>query len=150
KAAALLEACASGPDAKAVSLARTALERHGIEFAFTARTNDNRTIALRGLPIADHAVTFLRQRNALASSAPFQTSPEPDYCATLDALPIPVWIRGQDLELRWVNRAFLAAGGFTTKEQAIELGVALERSERELAASARDSGQMVKAKRYAH
>jgi len=144
---ALLHACASGPDFTALSAARDMLVRDGSAFSLQARTADGRVIATRGCPVGGRAVLFLReQKTALLSEV--AKSVAMDYRIVLDAIPIPMWVRGDDLRLKWANRAFLAASG-TTLEKAIAGGLAFVSSERDLAGSVRDVGEPVKAKRYA-
>jgi PAS domain-containing protein len=72
-----------------------------------------------------------------------------DYQAALDALPLPVWIRGRDLALRWGNRAFLAATGADRLEDAFSPDAAIERSEPDLASAVRDGADIADARRFA-
>jgi len=71
-----------------------------------------------------------------------------DFRAALDAVPVPVWLRGADLKLRWANQAFLAATGASSLKAAIAANAMLEKSEAELAASARDGAQSIEATRF--
>ena len=59
-----------------------------------------------------------------------------DFRAILDALPIPVWLRDKGLALTWGNHAFLKGAGAADLEAARRDQVALDKSERDLAASA--------------
>lgn len=147
-AAALIEACSAGPDSDTFEAARHALLQDGLKFDLTARTPDNRKIALRGSPIGGHTVIYLREVTVAAAPSASEDD-EIDFRAALDGLPTPAWIRGKDLSLRWVNRALLAVSGFGSKEEVIERDFTLERSERDLASAAQDGSEPVKAKRYA-
>jgi signal transduction histidine kinase len=138
----LLESCLAGPDATQLSTALDALGDSGTPFAMTARTSEGAGIAVRGRPAGGYAAVFLEEEAKIAGV-------ETDFRAALDALPTPVWVRGKDLGLRFVNRAFLAATGANSVEAALENGVALDRSERDLASAVRTENEPMDAKRYA-
>ena len=138
----MMDACLAGPDATQVSAALDQLGEGGVAFAMTARTRDGRKIGLRGRPTGGYAAIFLEAETRVEIL-------EPDFRAALDALPQPVWIRGRDLALKWVNRAFLAASGALTVEDAVTSNVALDRSERDVAGVAQGENEPVEAKRYA-
>jgi signal transduction histidine kinase len=63
-------------------------------------------------------------------------------------MPIPAWVRGKDLSLTFVNRAFLAATG-ASEDAALAANLAFDRSERDLAATAHGNSETVEAKRFA-
>ena len=86
-------------------------------------------------------------RDILPSDPAFETLA--DHRAILEALPIPVWLRDQNLRLCWANDAFVEAVGASSLENATILGSPLDRSERDLALAARDAAKPVTAKRYA-
>jgi len=138
----LLESCLAGPDATQLSLALDALADNGTSFTQIARTSDGAAIAVRGRAAGSYAAVFLEQETGAATL-------ETDFRAALDAVPHPVWIRGKDLSLRFVNRAFLAASGAPSLEAALESNVVLDRSERDLASAVRTESEPVDAKRYA-
>jgi signal transduction histidine kinase len=138
----LLDICLAGPDATQLSEALDALAEHGTPFTLTARSTDGRGIKIRGRPTGGYAALFLEEEARAAGS-------ETDFRAALDAIPVPVWLRGKDLALRFVNRAFLSASGAESVEAALEGNVALDRSERDLASAARSDNEVVEAKRYA-
>src|SRR5262249_35892549 len=69
--------------------------------------------------------------------------------AILDALPVPVWLRDKGLALSWGNHAFLASAGAATLDEARAQQVAIDKSERELAATARSQNTVVAARRFA-
>ena len=139
---ALLDACLTGPDATQISTALDTLAEHGTPFAMVARAKDGNGITVRGRAAGSYAALFLEGESQAAKS-------DIDYRAVLDALPNPVWVRGADLSMRFANRAFLAATGTTSLEAALEANIALDRSERDLASTARTQGETVEAKRYA-
>jgi signal transduction histidine kinase len=138
----LLDACLAGPDATQLSAALDALSESGAPFTQTARTSDGRRIKVRGRPTGGQAALFLEEEAR-------DSGGDIDFRATLDALPFPIWVRGKDLSLRFVNRAFLAATGATSLESAIESNFALDRSEHDLANAVRSDNEIVEAKRYA-
>jgi signal transduction histidine kinase len=138
----LLESCLAGPDASHLSTALDALGDSGTPFTLTARTSEGSGISVRGRPAGGYAAVFLEEE---AKAAGFET----DLRSTLDALPTPVWVRGKDLSLRFVNRAFLNASGAQSIEAALESGIALDRSERDLASAVKTENEAVDAKRYA-
>jgi signal transduction histidine kinase len=72
-----------------------------------------------------------------------------DFQTILDALPVPVWLRDKTLSLIWGNRAFLTATGTQDAEQARTAQAALDRTERDLAATARNQGVAYEARRFA-
>jgi PAS domain-containing protein len=71
-----------------------------------------------------------------------------DYRAILDALPIPVWLRDKGLALSWGNHAFLKGAGAADLDSARREQVALDKSERELAASARAENAIQESRRF--
>jgi PAS domain-containing protein len=143
----LASACATGPDAAVFSTARRRLFENGVPFDIEVRTGENEIVAARGRPIAGHAVLFLRTVHAPVSAPSKQD--EIDWRCTLDALAVPAWLRDSDLNLVFVNLAFLELTGASSRREAIAADVALDHSERDLAAAARDTGQPVTATRYA-
>jgi signal transduction histidine kinase len=140
--AALMEACLVGPDAIDLSAALDALAANGTSFAMLCRTADDRTINVRGRPAGGSVAVFL-EPDVRAEAK------EPDVQAVLDAIPIPIWMRRpQDLGLAIVNRAFLTASGLS-REAALQMNVAFDRSERDLATTAKIDNEPVEAKRFA-
>jgi signal transduction histidine kinase len=141
-AAQRLESCLTGPDAALLSTHLDALSHEGAPFALGVRGHDGEAIAVRGQATGGMAVLFLALETA--------TAPVPIHLkSVLDALPIPVWLRRNDLALSFVNRAFVAASGAPTADAALAGEIALDRSERELAATARADRETVEAKRFA-
>nr|TFG55629.1 MAG: PAS domain-containing protein [Hyphomicrobiales bacterium] len=138
----LLEACLSGPDATQLSIALDDLAENGTPFTQIARIPDGNGIAVRGRPAGSCAAVFLEQETDISSA-------ETDYRAAMDALPHPVWVRGKDLALRFVNRAFLSASGAESIESALKNDVVLDHSERDLASAVCAENEPVDAKRFA-
>ena len=141
--AALMEACLIGPDATDLSAALDALAASGTAFAMVCRTSEGRAINVRGRPAGGSVAVFFEPEDRLGAT-------ETDLQAILDAVPIPIWVRRpQDLALGIVNRAFLSASGTPSPEAAIQMNVAFDRSERDLASAARGDQEPVEAKRFA-
>ena len=140
---ALIEACLAGPDATDLSTALDALAANGAAFALAARTSDGRLVHVRGRPAGGYAAVYLDVETRKDGELP-------DYRPILDALPVPVWLRrAPDLALTFVNRAFLAVSGAPAAESALSGNIAIDRSERDLATTARSNGEVVEAKRFA-
>lgn len=138
----VLQDCLSGPDAAGLAVAVDRLLEAGVAFEMAVRAGSSHT-RVRGYPIGRRAVVFLRPDAGEASVA------KHDPRIALDKLPVPAWLRGADLGLVWVNRAFLAATGLKTVDAAIQANVAIHKSELELAETVRDCGGPVAARRYA-
>ena len=138
----LLEACLSGPDATQLSTVLDSLAEGGTPFTMVARTPDGSGIAVRGRPAGSCAAVFLEEESKAESS-------ETDFRAAMDVLPVPVWVRGKDLALRFVNLAFLSASGASSIDSVLENDVVLDHSERDLASAVRTENEAVDAKRYA-
>jgi signal transduction histidine kinase len=139
---AMFESCLKGPDALAFSQALDDLSEHGKAFSETIHDALGRSIAVRGRAVGGMIAVWIAPQTAAAAS-PL------DFGAILDALPVPVWLRDRTLNLVWGNRAFLDAAGAGDVETALREQVALEKTERDLAALARAQQQPQKAKRYA-
>jgi PAS domain-containing protein len=137
----LLQDCLSGPDAASLAMSLDRLLETGVAFDVTARLAGAGTATVRGYPIGRRAVLFLH-RTEIASG-------KSDPRAALDRLPQPVWLRGSDLGLIWVNRAFLALTAARSVEEAVASDLALHKSERDLAHTVRECGGPVEARRYA-
>ena len=138
-AAKLMDACMAGPDAPRLSASLELLSASGAPFALSCRTVDKRNITVRGRPAGGYLAVFLEA-----------TTPGGvlDFRGAFEAVPIPAWVRAKDLTLTFVNRAFLAACE-TTEEAALATDLAFDRSEHDLAASARADHKVVAAKRFA-
>jgi signal transduction histidine kinase len=141
-AEALLESCLKGAEAAELSVALDGLSDRGTAFALIVHDTLERRIAVRGRAVGGMAALWI-EPEAVAAAAPL------DFRAVLDALPVPVWLRDKASSLIWGNRAFLAAVGARDVEAASREQAALEKSERDLAASARAQGRAMEAKRFA-
>ena len=135
----LLDASLSGPDGTTLAAAVEGLRKDGAAFELRVRSQKT-TLMARGRPVGRHAAVFLRTESPKSGV---------DHQAILEALPIPVWLRDQNLRLRWANEAFVNIVGASSFEQAATLGSPLDRAERDLALAARDAATPVTAKRYA-
>ena len=141
-AEALLDSCLAGPDATVFSQALDALGDKGVPFNLTVRDARARKLATRGRAVGGMAAVWLEDEAQPAERAI-------DFAAILDALPIPVWLRGRTLSLKWGNRAFLTATNTHTLEVATANQAALDKSERDLASAARSEGHSLESKRFA-
>jgi signal transduction histidine kinase len=142
-AEAILDSCLAGANATELSQAIDALSDRGVAFQLTAHDKNDKPVKLRGRAVGSMAAVWLEPEDTSAKDA------TPDFRAVLDALPIPVWLRDKTLSLIWGNRAFAAAAGSADAEFAAGLQTALDRSERDLAATARAEGRTTEAKRFA-
>ena len=138
----LLDSCLKGSDATELSTALDNLSERGVAFSLTVHDALERRIAVRGHAVGSMAAVWIEPETMPAASST-------DFRAILDALPIPVWLRDRTLSLVWGNRAFLAAAGASDVDAANREQVALEKTERDLAASARAQNQPMEAKRFA-
>src|SRR4051812_26023026 len=111
KGAELLQACLNGPESLQLSAALDALGATGAPFALTCNTAEFGSVSARGRPSGGYLTLFLEAQDQSAGDAR-------DWRAALNAIPVPAWIRGKDLALSFVNRAFLTALG-TTEEAAL-------------------------------
>jgi len=136
---ALLQSAIAGPDRLSLSTKLDELLTSGQAFEFQAR-NDDGALAIRGLPIGRHVVVYMRDLQSI--------DPNIEYRAVLEALPMPIWLRGDDLKLRWGNRAFLAATGSGELKNSVAADASFGRLDRDLAAAARDSGVVAGAARF--
>ena len=138
----VIDSCLHGADAIELSRALDALSEAATPFALTAHDRNGLLFHLRGRAVGGMAAVWLEPDQVRKSQAI-------DYRAILDALPVPVWLRDKTLSLVWSNRAFVEASGAANTEQAIAHQMALEKSETDLAAMARNAGQVHEARRFA-
>jgi signal transduction histidine kinase len=139
-AEAQINSCLKGSDATGLSLALDDLSAHGTGFAMPARDAGGRTLTLRGRAVGGLAAVWIE---------PAPEAQSLDFRGILNSLPVPVWLRDKTLSLVWGNRAFLETAGAPDIESATRTGSALEKTERDLAATARSQAETVEAKRYA-
>ncbi len=135
-----LQSCLKGPNALALSTALDGLSDGGAAFQLAVQDSHGRKLTARGRAVGGMAAVWLEE------SAVAQESGE--YKAILDALPIPVWLRDKGLALTWGNHAFLKGAGAKDIETARREQVSLDKSERDLAATARSENAQQEAKRF--
>lgn len=140
--AGLLQACLDGPDAATLAAKLETLLASGTAFTLNVRTASLPVVGVRGCAVGSRAAVFFRVDKTA-------TEPDADFCAALEALPQPAWIRNKHLVLTWANRAFLAATGSPTLRDAQLSNAALDASERDLARAASEGADVVGARRYA-
>ncbi len=138
----ILDSCLAGADAAALSEALDALGDKGAGFALTARDRNGRAVRLRGRAVGGMAAVWLEEEPEAKAQAL-------DFREVLDALPLPVWLRDRTLSLIWGNRAYLQAAALPDEAALVSTQTALDRSERDLAASARAEAATLEAKRFA-
>jgi signal transduction histidine kinase len=135
-----LDSCLKGPDATVLSQALDDLSDRGVAFALSVRDAGGRPLTVRGRAVGGQAAVWLE---------PAPEAQSLDFRGVLNALPVPVWLRDKTLTLVWGNRAFLDSCGAPDLETATRSQMALEKSERDLAATAKSQGDAIEAKRYA-
>ena len=138
---ALLQSCLKGPDALTLSKALDDLADRGMAFQLPVADPHGRKLMARGRAVGGMAAVWLEETAIASESA--------DFRAILDALPIPVWLRDKGLALSWANHAFVAATEAGSLDAARQTQASLDKTERDLAASARSQNVMLEAKRYA-
>ncbi len=139
KGSALLEAALAGRSAATLASALESLLSDGTPFALSVPAAGEKMINVRAMPVGGRAVVFLEEYDSVDTGV--------DYRAVLESSRIPVWVRDQDLELRWANPAFLAATGAGSLQQAQAANALWSRSERLHALAARDGREPVQARR---
>ncbi|HEX4304365.1 MAG TPA: PAS-domain containing protein [Rhizomicrobium sp.] len=137
-AEAMLDACLAGPQATTVSQALDDLSDRGAAFTLTAHDKDARIFALRGRAVGGMAAVWIEEEKVAAKAGI-------DFRAILDALPLPVWLRDKTLTLVWGNQTFLTTAG--AKDDIAQ--ATLDKTERDLAATARTQGSPYEARRFA-
>ena len=137
-----LQSCLRGAEALALSGAIDGLADRGAGFSLTVHDAHGRLFVARGRAVGGMAAVWLEepQLPAMESGA--------DYKAILDALPIPVWLRDKGLALTWGNHAFLKGAGAKDLETAQRDQLALDKTERDLAAQARSRNAPQESKRF--
>ena len=136
----LLQSCLKGPDALALSTAIDELSDRGAAFQIPVTDPHGRKLIARGRAVGGMVAVWLEEPTVAAEAA--------DYKAILNALPTPVWLRDKGLAVTWGNHAFLKGAGATDLEDLRLSQGALDKNERELAASARSQNSIVETKRF--
>ncbi|HEX4118201.1 MAG TPA: PAS-domain containing protein [Rhizomicrobium sp.] len=137
----MLNSVLRGPDSAALTQALTDLAGRGVSFKLLVNDANGKKLNARGRAVGAMAAVWLAEPQAEKSAA--------DFRAILDALPIPVWLRDKGLALAWANHAFLTNTGAASIEAARANQSALDKSERDLAATARSQNSVLEAKRFA-
>ena len=140
----LLNDVLRGPDAPALVKALDELSAHGTSFRLALSDAGGKKLAARGRAVGSLAAVWLEEPKTIVVE-----KSGADFRAILDALPIPVWLRDKGLALTWANHAFLAQTGAATVEAARANQSALDKSERDLAQTARGQNTVLEAKRFA-
>ena len=141
-AEAMLNSCLAGAEATELSTALDDLADRGAGFTLAVHDKDARAITVRGRAVGGMAAVWMEP-------APITATRTTDFRELLDALPLPVWLRDATLSLVWGNRSFLSAAGARDVETARVNQSALEKTERDLAASARNQRGTLEARRFA-
>jgi signal transduction histidine kinase len=136
----LLQSCLKGADALALSGALDGLSDRGAAFQIPVTDAHGRKLIARGRAVGGMAAVWLEEPTVAAEAA--------DYKAILDALPIPVWLRDKGLAVTWGNHAFLKGAGARDLEELRISQAALDKTERDLAASARSQNMTMENKRF--
>jgi signal transduction histidine kinase len=71
-----------------------------------------------------------------------------DFEAVLNALPVPVWVRDKALALQWGNLAFVSSSGEANLAAALAHQASLDKSELDLASTARSRQEMTSSRRF--
>jgi signal transduction histidine kinase len=136
-----LESCLKGADALALSTALDELSDRGSAFRLEVADASGRKLVARGRAVGSMAAVWMEDVAVESQSA--------DFRAILDSLPIPVWLRDKGLALSWANHAFVTSTGAADLDAALVEQSALDKGERDLAASARSQNRMLEARRFA-
>jgi len=141
-AEAAIESCLAGADAIELSRALDGLSERAESFTINARDRNGHTIHFRGRAVGGMAAVWLEPEQKVRSE-------QLDFRGMLDALPVPVWLRDRALSLVWANSAFVEASGAVSAEAALASQASIEKSEHDLAAMARNAGQVQETRRFA-
>jgi signal transduction histidine kinase len=133
---------AKSEDAQALQHAVERLKEHGEGFARIAVTRDGALVEAVGRAVAGRAVLLLRDVSGLKGEilkldrarAALETERDA-FRALLEALPHPVWTRGLERQLTYVNSAYVRA--VEGQEQATVLAAGTEMMESDERAEAR-------------
>jgi len=138
---ALLQECLAGADSAALTNMVDALLEGGTVFEVRVRTERHPSVIVQGSVVGSRAAVFLRTEEGSPAL-------ERDLKSLLEAMPMPVWIRGRDLSLTWANRAFLAATGSGSLEKARKADPRIVRAERDLVEAALEGKDVLNERRY--
>ncbi len=145
-------------EAAVLEVAVAGLRQNGVGFEIELAVRDGRRMQVTGVRAATHDgdaladVLWMRDVtegslavDQLSQEAMDLAAQRDRLQAVLDALPIPVWVRDDDLALLYVNRAYAEAVDAAGTEAAVEAGTELVagpavREARALAARSRAAG----------
>ncbi len=154
-AANLLSGCFEEAEGETLRDAIGALSAQGSLFSLTVPGADGRVFQAYGKPAAGQAAVWLRDvtpdtEAAYSLSVRLATTEEESAQLgdLLDASPMPVWRRGPDLDLIWVNRAYTAAVESASGQDAVAEQIELDRTSRDLAERALDRQEPQHEKHY--
>lgn len=136
-----LQSCLKGPDADALSAAIDTLSARGTGFQMPVQDAQGRQRLVRGRAVGAMAALWIDTPETAVQAGP-------DYRAILDALPLPVWLRGKDMALTWANRAYLKSVGAADLEAARLEQAVLDPHERDLAAAAQSRNATQESRRF--
>lgn len=105
-----LQDCRSGKDGSVLARALDILVERGTPFQLLVETGSKRPVAIRGLTVGDRAVLYIREEVVGDDGRKFRE--------ILNALPMPVRVRGGDIMLEWANGAFLKAVAVPSAQEA--------------------------------
>lgn len=140
----ILESCLEGADATDLSQALDDLGDKGSSFSVHVHDKNNKRYVARGRAVGGMAAVWLRTEAVAVAK-----KPEAPFQEMIDALPFPAWLRDKAHTLVWANRAYVSATGVSDLDTVRHQQTALEKSERDLAISARSQAAPVEARRYA-
>ncbi|HWC64040.1 MAG TPA: PAS-domain containing protein [Rhizomicrobium sp.] len=113
------------------------LRAHGAGFSAVTATPAG-TVAVCGMTVGARAVLYLNQQDGGGDGRVCRDM--------LEQIPLPVWLRSEQKNLCWANRAFLDVMGEPGLEEAAAANAAFEPEEFDLIRAAHDSGRLVEAK----
>lgn len=154
-AANLLDGCLKADESGELQDALDMLGNSGSMFSLTVPGTDGRVFQAYGKPAAGQTALWLRDVTPDAESnynlTVRLTASEVERSRLgdlLDVAPMPVWRRGQNLDLVWVNRAYVEAVDPALGQDVISDQIELDRDSRGIAERALDSNLPQTEKRY--
>jgi signal transduction histidine kinase len=132
------------------------LNAEGSMFQVTVPSIDGRVYQAYGKPAAGQAAVWIRdvtpegEQAFLTSHRLGQVEQERmEFFDLADSNPNPMWRRGRDFSLAWVNMAYVRAVGASTPDAVVAEQIELDRGTREMAERVAAKGEPLKEKRYA-
>lgn len=144
-----------GDERSALLSAITALRETGEPFTMRLALGEKNGLIAEGRTLGDEVALWLKEitpeRQEIHRLKTELAGAERELGLTnelLGRLPIPVWRRGGDLKLEWVNEAYAKAVEAASPSAVIETAAELDRAEAELAREAAKSGQPARERKY--